>query len=210
MSEIAQSHGGTIDKFIGDAILIFFGDPDSKGDIEDARACLRMAFDMQKRLAELDAKWRHGGVENPFRVRMGINTGYCNVGNFGSSDRMQYTIIGAEANLAARLQAIAEPGQIVVSYETYSLVRDMLVAQALAPIHMKGISRAVTPYVVKGLVDEEGKTTEIFSAHMTGVDLYLDPSAIGAEAAAKIRVILRDALVALENPAPRVAPPTFE
>ena len=205
MSEIAQAHGGTIDKFIGDAILIFFGDPETKGEVEDARACLRMAFDMQKRLAELDIKWRHGGVENPFQVRMGINTGYCNVGNFGSSDRMQYTIIGAEANLAARLQAIAEPGQIVVSYETYSLVRDTLAAQALAPIHMKGISRAVTPYAVKGLMDGEGKTAEIFSAHMTGVDLYLDPSALGAEAAAKIRVILQDALVALDKPAPHAA-----
>ena len=50
---------------------------------------------------------------------MGINTGYCNVGNFGSEQRMDYTIIGAEANLAARLQSIAQPGEIVLSYETY-------------------------------------------------------------------------------------------
>ena len=113
MSNIALKHGGTIDKFVGDAILIFFGDPESKGEAEDAKACLRMAADMQHRLAELNVKWRNEGVENPFRVRMGINTGYCNVGNFGSADRMDYTIIGAEANLAARLQSIAEPGHIV-------------------------------------------------------------------------------------------------
>ena len=62
---------------------------------------------------ELNAKWRAAGIEQPFRARMGINTGYCNVGNFGSDDRMDYTIIGAEANLAARLQSIAEPGGIV-------------------------------------------------------------------------------------------------
>ena len=68
---------------------------------------------------------------------MGINTGFCNVGNFGSADRMDYTIIGAEANLAARLQSIAEPGHIVVSYETYALARDILVAQALSPLHMR-------------------------------------------------------------------------
>ena len=80
-----------------------------------------MAVDMQRRLSELNAKWRAAGIEQPFRVRMGINTGFCNVGNFGSTDRMDYTIIGAEANLAARLQAIAEPGHIVVSYETYAL-----------------------------------------------------------------------------------------
>jgi class 3 adenylate cyclase len=206
MSEIAQSHGGTIDKFIGDAILIFFGDPETKGAKEDARACLAMAFEMQKRLAELNAKWRNDGIENPFRVRMGVNTGYCNVGNFGSADRMHYTIIGAEANLAARLQSIAEPGQIVVSYETYSAVRDTLVAHALAPIRMKGISREVTPYAVEGLLNLEGRKVEIFSAHMTGVDLYLDPSAIGVEGAAKVRAILQHALVALDDSHGEAAP----
>jgi adenylate cyclase len=206
MSEIAQAHGGTIDKFIGDAILIFFGDPESKGEREDARACLKMAFEMQKRLAGLNAKWRNEGIESPFRVRMGINTGYCNVGNFGSADRMHYTIIGAEANLAARLQSIAEPGQIVISYETYSAVRDTLVVHALAPIRMKGISREVTPYAVEGLVDAEGKRIEIFSAHMTGVDFYLDPSMIGVEGAAKVRAILQHALVALDHPEEGTAP----
>ena len=78
------------------------------------------------------------GIEKPFRVRMGINTGFCNVGNFGSNDRMDYTIIGAEANLAARLQSIAEPGHIVISYETYALVRGMLVAHPLAADHHEG------------------------------------------------------------------------
>jgi class 3 adenylate cyclase len=109
MSKIALAHGGTIDKFIGDAMLIFFGDPETLGDADDAKACLRMAVEMQQRIAGLNAKWRNAGIEYPFRVRMGINTGFCNVGNFGSNDRMDYTIIGAEANLAARLQSIAEP-----------------------------------------------------------------------------------------------------
>ena len=109
-------------------MLIFFGDPETKGEAEDAIACMRMALDMQRRIAELNAKWRNEGIENPFRVRMGVNTGFCNVGNFGSSDRMDYTIIGAEANLAARLQSIAEPGHIVISYETYALVRRIVVA----------------------------------------------------------------------------------
>ncbi|TKD10290.1 MAG: adenylate/guanylate cyclase domain-containing protein, partial [Mesorhizobium sp.] len=93
---------------------------------EDARACLRMAVDMQRRLEQLNRVWHDRGVERPFRARMGINTGYCNVGNFGSDDRMDYTIIGAEANLAARLQSIAEPGGICLSYETYALVRDLV------------------------------------------------------------------------------------
>ena len=111
MSTIALKHGGTVDKFIGDAILVFFGDPETKGAAEDAKACLRMAIDMQRRLGELKSKWRGEGTEEPFVVRMGINTGYCNVGNFGSNDRMDYTIIGAEANLAARLQTHRRGGQ---------------------------------------------------------------------------------------------------
>ena len=149
MSNVALKHGGTIDKFVGDAILIFFGDPETKGDAEDARACFRMAIEMQHRIANLGAKWRNIGIDQPLRVRMGINTGFCNVGSgFGSSDRIDYTIIGAEANLAARLQSIADPGHIVVSDETYAFIRDMVIAQALAPITMKGISREVIPYVV--------------------------------------------------------------
>ena len=168
MSAIALEHGGTIDKFIGDAIVIFFGDPETKGPVEDAKACLRMAVAMQRRVAELNAKWRREGVEEPFRVRIGINTGICNVGNFGSTDRMDYTIIGGEANLAARLQSIAEPGHIVVSYETYALVRDIVAADALAPITMKGIGREVIPYAVSGLSDESGSIRHIFSEHSTG------------------------------------------
>src|SRR5262249_49770956 len=78
MSAIAIKHGGTIDKFIGDALLIFFGDPQTKGTAEDARACLRMAIEMQHALAQLNVRWRKLGVEAPFRVRMGVNTGFCN------------------------------------------------------------------------------------------------------------------------------------
>ncbi|HEX9447527.1 MAG TPA: adenylate/guanylate cyclase domain-containing protein, partial [Dongiaceae bacterium] len=68
MSTIALRHGGTIDKFIGDAILVFFGDPETRGPAEDAKACLRMAMEMRRRLAELKLKWRHEGTEEPFVV----------------------------------------------------------------------------------------------------------------------------------------------
>ena len=207
MSKIALFHGGTIDKFVGDAMLIFFGDPETEGEAEDARACLRMAADMQHRLAQLNTKRRQEGIENPFRVRMGINTGYCNVGNFGSADRMDYTIIGAEANLAARLQSISEPGHIVLSYETYALVRDTVVARALPPITMKGISREVVPYAVEGMLDAAGNTVEIFSEHMTGLDFYLDPSMVSAGASERIRAVLRKALSALDRNAARPAEP---
>jgi class 3 adenylate cyclase len=199
MSKIALKHGGTIDKFVGDAMLIFFGDPESKGEVEDAKACLRMAAEMQHQIAKLNVKWRNAGVEHPFRVRMGVNTGFCNVGNFGSADRMDYTIIGAEANLAARLQSIAEPGHIVISYETYALVRDILVAHALPTITMKGISREVVPYAVEGMLDASGEKIEIFSEHMTGLDFYLDPTMVDRRAAEHVRTVLRNALAALEK-----------
>jgi hypothetical protein len=138
---------------------------------------------------------------------MGINTGYCNVGNFGSADRMDYTIIGAEANLAARLQSIAEPGHIVISYETYALVRDILVAHALPPITMKGISREVVPYAVEGMLDAMGQMMEIFSEHMTGLDFYLDPSMVNVGSAERIRALLRKAIASLERSDRRPIPP---
>jgi class 3 adenylate cyclase len=202
MSAIALKHGGTIDKFVGDAMLIFFGDPETKGEAEDAVACLRMALEMQHRIAELNVKWRNEGVEFPFRVRMGVNTGYCNVGNFGSADRMDYTIIGAEANLAARLQAMAEAGRVVVSYETYALVRSILVAHPLPPITMKGISREVVPYLVEGMLDASGAKMEIVSEHMTGLDLYLDPAMIDARTSERVAGVLRQALDTLERNKP--------
>ncbi|MCG7624551.1 adenylate/guanylate cyclase domain-containing protein [Epibacterium sp. Ofav1-8] len=148
MSAIAAKHGATIDKFIGDAIVAFFGDPETLGTAEDARACVRMALEMQERLAELEQEWRARGIDRPFRARIGINTGYCNVGNFGSEARMDYTIIGAEANLAARLEAAAEPGGIVMSHETYAHVRDFVAAEPMPPMQFKGITRDVHPYAI--------------------------------------------------------------
>src|SRR4029078_10283723 len=206
MSTIALAHGGTIDKFVGDAMLIFFGDPESKGEVEDAKSCVRMSIEMQHRLDQLYVKWRSAGTEQPFRVRMGINTGYCNVGNFGSMHRMDYTAIGAEFNLAARLQSIAEPGHIVISYDTYVLVRDIVAARALPQISVKGIGRMVVPYVVEGVLDETGRKIEIFSEHMTGLDFYLDPRAVDAAAIERIRATLKNAITALEGRSGEDAP----
>ncbi|HXW72852.1 MAG TPA: adenylate/guanylate cyclase domain-containing protein [Methylocella sp.] len=199
MSRIALEHGGTVDKFIGDAILVFFGDPETQGTAEDAKACLRMAIAMQGRLTELNSKWRNSGVEKPFRARMGINTGFCDVGNFGSADRMDYTIIGAEANLAARLQSIAKPGHIILSYETFALVRDIVTAHPLPPIAMKGISREIVPYEVEATFDNLGRQTRRFSEHMRGLDLYFDPAAVEPSASANVRLLLQRAMASLDE-----------
>jgi adenylate cyclase len=208
MSAIALKHGATVDKFIGDAILVFFGDPETKGLAEDAKACLNMALVMQRRLGHLNSLWHKRGIEAPFRVRMGINTGYCNVGNFGSDDRMDYTIIGAEANLAARLQAVAEPGEIVLSYETYALVRDIVRARPLPAISMKGISRKVVPYAVEGLLADTAQRAQVISEHAAGIDLFLDLDALDEKARALARRRLKQAIAALDGKRLRPAGPT--
>ena len=154
MSKIALAHGAHIDKFIGDAMLMFFGDPETRGVEEDARACVRMAVAMQRQMVELQQEWRASGFEQPFEMRVGINTGYCNVGNFGSDDRMDYTIIGAEVNLAARIEAAADPGGILISYPTYALVRDIVRAEERGSIDAKGIRREVRVFAVAGLLDD--------------------------------------------------------
>jgi class 3 adenylate cyclase/AmiR/NasT family two-component response regulator len=155
MSKIALAHGAHIDKFIGDAMLMFFGDPETKGAEEDAQACVRMAVAMQRQMAELQQEWRASGFEQPFQIRIGVNTGYCNVGNFGSEDRMDYTIIGAEVNLAARIQEAADPGAILISYPTWALVRGIVRAEERGSIAAKGIRREVRVFAVAGILDDD-------------------------------------------------------
>jgi class 3 adenylate cyclase len=204
MSAIAAEHGGTVNKFIGDAILVFFGDPESRGAVADAKACLAMALDMQRRMTELHAHWRDRGIEEPFRARMGINTGYCNVGNFGSNDRMDYTIIGAEANLAARLQSIAQPGGIVLSYETFMLVRGMVRAHPLEPITLKGIAHPVIPYEVETASLNAGP--QVITEHGRGLDLFIDTTAIDAASAQRVCRVLEDAIAKLKRSQLRSTP----
>ena len=154
MAAIAGEHGATVDKFIGDAIVVYFGDPDTLGVKEDADACVRMAIAMQRRVRELGSEWRERGVERPFEIRIGVNTGYCTVGNFGSEDRMDYTIIGSEVNLASRLESSADVGGILLSNATYALVKDWLMAEQAAAITVKGFARPIDTYRVKGIYDE--------------------------------------------------------
>jgi class 3 adenylate cyclase len=160
MSTIALEYGATIAKYIGDAMLLFFGDPETKGIKEDATACVMMAIAMQRRMRELEHEWRTRGLERPFRIRMGICTGFCTVGNFGSRDRMDYTIIGNEVNLAARLESAAEPGSVLLAHETNSLVQDIVMTEEQPSMTVKGFVRPINNYKVVGTYDElvdEGK-----------------------------------------------------
>jgi class 3 adenylate cyclase/PAS domain-containing protein len=154
MSKIALEHGATIDKYIGDAMLLFFGDPDTRGMQEDAKACVMMAIAMQRRMRELEQDWRARGFERPFRMRVGISTGFATVGNFGSRDRMDYTIYGNQVNLAARLQSAAEPGGILLSYETNALVQGIVLTEEYPPMTVKGFVRPINVYKVLGTYQE--------------------------------------------------------
>lgn len=174
MSKIALAHGATIDKYVGDAVLAFFGDPDSRGVREDALACVRMAIAMQRRMAELQMEWREAGLEKPFQLRIGIATGYCTVGNFGSEDRMDYTIIGGTVNLAARLQSHAEPGAILISHETHALVRDAIVAEEQPPVQVKGMAKPVRHYKVTTAIDQAMDGNDVIREEQDGLTIFLD------------------------------------
>ena len=151
MSNIAIEYGGTIDKFIGDAILIFFGDPETEGDHKDALKCVEMALRMRERVAELQKVWHDEGFSKPMRVRMGINTGFCTVGNFGSDHRLEYTILGSPVNLAARLEAAAEPDTILISESTRLLIGESADCTYVQEITPKGFVRPVPVYRLNGL-----------------------------------------------------------
>ncbi|MEH6580201.1 MAG: response regulator [Amphritea sp.] len=137
MATIALRYDGTLDKFIGDSVMVFFGDPQSQGRQQDAIACVRMAMEMQRRAQEL-------GIP----VRIGISSGDCTVGNFGSEDRMEYTIVGQVVNAAARLEQHSEPGRILIGSTTYELVKDEIGCELRGEIHVKGIARDLMTYWV--------------------------------------------------------------
>lgn len=194
MTQIALDHGATIDKYMGDAMMVFFGDPESRGVREDARACVEMALSMLERLTSLQKRWRANGFEQPFEIRIGINTGYCNVGNFGSEQRLSYTIIGGEVNLAQRLEANADVGGILMSYETFAHVEDMVAAEKRGAIRMKGIARDVQTFAVTGR--RIASTAPAFSFdHPAGVSIDLDPTLLDPED----RAVLANKLDALAS-----------
>lgn len=199
MSAIALKHGATIDKFIGDAMLMFFGDPESRGVRQDARACLRMALEMQQRMNDMKKVWFEKGYEHPFEMRIGINTGYCNVGNFGSEDRMDYTIIGGEVNLAARLEAKSDPGGILMSYETYALVKDLVDTEPRPPITVKGIRREVKPFAVTRLNDRDAYRSRVIRSNADGFTLFMNTDKLSGDNREEARATLLSALSRLEE-----------
>ena len=148
MTNIAIECGGTIDKFIGDAVMVFFGDPQSNGERQDALACVEMAAKMQTRVAELQTYWKSLGIRDGMQVRMGISSGYCTVGDFGSQQRLDYTAFGSPVNLAARLESLAPANSIVISEATQELVDGQVESEIYKEVTPKGFSKPLNTFIL--------------------------------------------------------------
>ena len=197
MSNIAIKWGGTIDKFIGDALLVFFGDPNSNGNKEDAIACVSMAIEMLEKLKILRNFWRDKGISKPLNARIGIHTGVCTVGNFGSEDRLDYTIIGNGVNLASRIETSAEPNRILLSEDTYLLIKKDIICSKKQKIVVKGVSYPVQTYEVLGSASKYSKNPSILKKSIPGLSLSLDKSEIEDNQTAID--LIKDALRSLQS-----------
>lgn len=178
MSKIALKFGGTIDKFIGDSVMVFFGDPNTLGAKKDATAAVSMAIAMRKHMKVLRQQWRARGITKPLEIRMGINSGFCTVGNFGADTRMDYTIIGREVNLASRLESASEAGEILISHETYSLVKDSIMCRDKGQATVKGFTRPIQIYQVVDFRRDLGATSSYLEHEIPGFSMYLDTNSI--------------------------------
>jgi adenylate cyclase len=153
MTRIADRFGATVNQLVGDGIMIFFGAPTATDDRDHALRAVRMAHEMQRRMVELREAWFRRGIQHPFRIRIGINTGFSSVGDFGSPGRMMYSAIGQQTNLAARIQAHCEPDRILLSHSTWALVQGEIPCTPQGEITVKGLHYPVLVYEVAGAVE---------------------------------------------------------
>ena len=160
MTTIAHRYGGTLDKFIGDGVMVFFGDPETRGMREDALSCVRMALEMQGRFRELSDNWQ-SETGRPLHLRIGIHSGYCLVGDFGCDERRDYTALGSTVNLASRLEGQANPDEILISGATRRLIGTELIVNPRGLLTLKGFRREVTAYSVSGLFGDTNPETSV-------------------------------------------------
>lgn len=199
MSNIVNKYGGTIDKFMGDAIMVLFGDSESEGLKRDAMRCLSMAIDMRRKMKELQTRWYNQGIKNPLSIRMGINTGYCSVGSYGTSHYMDYTVLGTHVNLASRLETAAKPGEILISHETWSLVKDSIMCRDKGNIKVKGFTHPVKVYEVVDFRKDLGKDQSYFECNAEGFSMHMDLDKIRNYDKNAVLTQLKSALVKLKD-----------
>jgi adenylate cyclase len=154
MTRAVFDNKGTVDKFLGDGLLAFFGEPVEV--VNHAQAAVAAARQMQREMVRLNEKWSNMAIkefETGVFIRIGITTGIVVVGNVGSHRRMEYTVLGSAVNLASRLQALASPGHIIVSSRTWTLAKDMTKFKSQQTVRVRGFDRDITVYE---LDDEPG------------------------------------------------------
>ena len=147
LTDLVLANEGTLDKYIGDSVMCFFNAPENQAD--HALRAVRLALEMQKAQRDLIARWQ-GRLPLP-PIGIGVSTGETMMGNFGSHRRLEYTAIGRDVNLAARLCGAAEGDQILISSATYALVESQVVADRLPPMRLKGIEGDVHSWSVTGI-----------------------------------------------------------
>jgi adenylate cyclase len=154
MVEVVFRWDGTLDKFIGDAVMAYWGAPVPQND-HPQRGVL-CAIDMHKELKILQEKWRSEG-KKVFEIGVGVNSGEMTVGNMGSTGKMDYTVIGDNVNLGARLESTTKEyhAKIIISDATYQAVKDIVDAKHIGSVKVKGKTKAVEIYAVLGKKGEE-------------------------------------------------------
>jgi adenylate cyclase len=153
MTAVAVSHGGTLDNYIGDGLMVIFGAPQGAEEHAQAWSAVQAAFGMKARAEELGATLLDRGTPADLRIRVGINTGHCTVGVFGSDVLRAYKAIGFPVNLAARLQTEADPGTVLCGFRTYALVKDRVRASRREPLTVKGAARPVEAWEILEVVE---------------------------------------------------------
>jgi adenylate cyclase len=148
MAAIADTAGATVNQSVGDGIMIFFGAPESTSDRDHAVRAVRMALAMQDRMSLLREQWFARGIQTPFQIRIGVNTGVASVGDFGSEGRTTYSAVGTQTNLTARIQDKCEPGRILISHTTWALVQGQIQCEARGEIEVKGLHFPIKVYEV--------------------------------------------------------------
>ncbi|MFW2176442.1 MULTISPECIES: adenylate/guanylate cyclase domain-containing protein [unclassified Moraxella] len=172
MTQITLKYGATLDKFLGDGLLCYFGDSQTNNERDNAILCINMAIDMRREMGVLRQQWRLLGFEGLY-VRFGINTGYCYVGNFGSRNRMAYTVIGKEANFASRLESAAQKNQILISESTYHLVSHVHNCQYVGEIRLKGLHQPMKVWEVLDPQQNQQKNDWV-GLSLPGFNLHLN------------------------------------
>ena len=176
MTRICDKWGGTLDQFVGDAIIIFFGAPTSAGTQQDAVRAVSMALEMQEQLRAMQAEWDAQGYTIPLRVRMGLSSGFCSVGNFGSDRRLHYTALGNTMNEAARIQQLCPSDQVLISDDCYLRIRDHIACEKADEIQLRGRAHPTQLYLPIAKQDSEAKN--IILGRETGFRLYVDKTHI--------------------------------